>query len=70
VSVAPEGYKPGGNSHTGRLITILAVVAAGGAAGAFAAMRGNGSKAATSTIPTGPQPIGITPGTPSLAPPH
>jgi len=70
VSVAPAGYKPGSGSHTGRLIAILAVVAAGGAAGAFLGMRGNNAPAATSSTPAGPQPIGITPGTPTLAPPH
>lgn len=70
MSVAPEGYKPAGNSHTGRLIAILAIVAAGGAAGAFAAMRGNSSSTTTPTTPAGPLPIGITVGTPSLAPPH
>lgn len=68
VSVAPAGYKPGGNSHAGKWIAIVAVVAAGGAAGAFLGLRGNGTSNAT--IPAGPAPIGITAGTTTLAPPH
>jgi len=70
VSVAPAGYKPGGGSHAGKWIAIVAVVAAGGAAGAFLGLRNNGSTSSTPTTPVGPQPIGITAGSPTLAPPH
>lgn len=67
VSTAPEGYKAKKGGHTGLLIAILAIAAAGGAGGAYFAMHG---ATASSTAVTGPQPIGLTPGTGTLAPPH
>jgi hypothetical protein len=69
TSVAPAGYKPGGTGHTGRLVTILVIVAAGGAGGAVYATR-KSSNPTTAVTPAGPQPIGITAGTATLAPPH
>jgi len=71
LSQAPAGYKPGGGSggHTGKIIAILAVIGAGGAGAALIATHKNGSSSATTPVPT-VQPIGITPGTGTLAPPH
>jgi hypothetical protein len=67
TSEAPAGYKPGGG-HTGRVVAILLLVAAGGAGGAVYALHKSSNSAATG--PLGPQPIGITPGTPTLSPPN
>jgi hypothetical protein len=69
ISEAPEGYKPGGGSHTGRVIAIVAAIAAAGAGGAVYAMRNNGSSTPSGTA-TGPTAIGITAGTGTVAPPH
>jgi len=70
VSEAPAGYKPSSSGgHTGRIVAILAVLAAGGAGAAIYATHKNGSTPTTPTVPT-VQPIGITPGTGTLAPPH
>ena len=64
---------PAAQSHggSGKWIAIVAVVAAAAAGGAVAATRGKGStNNTTPTTPAGPTPIGITPGTPTLSPPH
>ena len=70
TSVAPAGYKPSGGGHTGRTVAILLLLAAGGAGGAVYATHKSSNPAATVTTPPGPQPIGITPGTPTLSPPN
>ena len=68
LSEAPAGYQPSKGGHKGVIIALLVVLAAGGGAGAYLATRKSGSPA--TTTPAGPQPIGITPGTGTLAPPH
>lgn len=68
MSEAPAGYQPGKGGHKGLIVALLVVLAAGGGAGAYLALRKNGTMAPTT--PAGPQPIGITPGTGTLAPPH
>ena len=68
----PAGVKPGNPSGHGKLIAILVVVggaAAGGAA--YAASRKSSSPGVTTpTPPSGPTPIGIAPGTGTIAPPR
>jgi hypothetical protein len=67
-SEAPEGYKAK-SGGTGKVIAILAALAAGSAGGAVYALRKESSPPAPPTA-SGPAPIGITPGTPTLAPPR
>jgi hypothetical protein len=68
-SVAPAGYKPGrGGGHHGTLIAIAAAAAAGAVGGVYYATKGGGATPAPT--PAAPQPIGLTPGTATLGPPH
>ena len=53
-------------SGKGKWVAILAVVGAAAAGGAVAAMHKGSNSATTTVTPTGPTPIGITPGTPTL----
>jgi hypothetical protein len=65
------GAKAGGSGGHGKLVAILAVIGAAAAGGTYAATRKSGSGSTTpSPTPTGPTPIGISPGTGSIAPPH
>ncbi|HEV2446362.1 MAG TPA: hypothetical protein VGS58_10585 [Candidatus Sulfopaludibacter sp.] len=68
ISEAPAGYKPGGGS--GKIVAILAILAAGGAGGAVYAVTRNHGNTPPSSAPPALTPIGITPGTGTLAPPH
>ena len=72
TSVLPPGAKAssGGGGH-GTLIAILVVVGAAAAGGgAYFATHKNGSSAPPVTIPSGPTPIGITPGTGTIVGGH
>jgi hypothetical protein len=70
-SEAPAGYKPDRGGSSGKLIAIVAVLAAAGAGGAYFATRKNGSSASTPTVTPAPIPsIGITPGSGVISPPH
>jgi|ERR1017187_7315799 hypothetical protein len=70
-TVAPPGAKVGGGGGHGKLIAILAILGAGAAGGAFAALHKSGnSPTPVPTSPAAPTPIGITTGTGSIAPPH
>jgi hypothetical protein len=64
----------GGHKGKGKWIAIVALIGAGAAGGAVAAMSGKNSSASPSTVVTPPtptvNPIGITPGTGTIAPPH
>ena len=70
ISEAPAGYKPSTGGGHGKLIAILAILGAAGAGGAYYAISQNTSSTTTTPIPTGPSPIGITPGTGTIAPPR
>jgi len=66
----PPGVKPGNPSGHGKIIAIIAVIGGAAAGGAiYATQRKNGTTTVTPP-PTGPTPIGITPGTGTIAPPH
>ena len=72
TSVLPPGAKAssGGGGH-GTLIAILVVVGAAAAGGgAYLATHKSGSSAPPVTIPSGPTPIGITPGTGTIVGGH
>ena len=72
TSVLPPGAKAsaGGGGH-GTLIAVLVVVAAAAAGGgAYFATRKSGSTTPPATIPSGPTPIGITPGTGTIVGGH
>jgi len=58
-------------SHgSSKLWVVLVVVGAAAAGGAVVALQSKGNSTATSPAPSAPTPIGITPGTGSIAPPH
>ncbi len=66
----PEKASKGSGGH-GKLIAVLAIVGAAAAGGgAYAATHKGGAGSTPSTIPTGPSPIGITAGTPTIIGPH
>jgi len=67
----PEKASKGGGGH-GKLIAVLAIVGAAAAGGgAYAASHRNSAGNSTTTPPpTGPTPIGITAGTPTIIGPH
>jgi hypothetical protein len=69
-----EGAPPGateGKSGSGKVIAILAIIGAGAAGGGYYAYTTyKKSPVSTPTIPTGPSPIGITPGGGTIAPPR
>jgi hypothetical protein len=60
-----------GGGH-GKVIAILAVIGAGAAGGVVYATQRNKSTSSPGgpVTPSGPTPIGITPGTGTIAPPH
>jgi hypothetical protein len=69
VSEAPAGYKPARGGGSGKVLAIVAVLAAGGAAGAlFAAQKSGGSTPAAN--PAAPAAISLAPGAGTLAPPR
>ena len=62
---------PGTTAHSGNKVwVVLAVVGAAAAGGAVVALQSKGNTTATNPTPSAPTPIGITPGTGSIAPPH
>jgi hypothetical protein len=68
-----QGGSAAAASHgiSGKWIAILAAVGAAAAGGAIAATHGgSGTSTSTPVTPSGPTPIGITPGTPTLSPPR
>jgi hypothetical protein len=68
--VSQGGAAVAGHGGSGKLIAILAAVGAAAAAGAVLATRKGSTTAATPSTPAAPTSIGITPGTPTLSPPH
>jgi hypothetical protein len=62
---------PGAKAHggSGKLVAIVAIIAAAAAGGAIAATRNKGSSSSSSSGPSPPAPIGITPGTGTIAHP-
>jgi len=61
----------GGGGHiSGKLIAIIAVIGGAAAGGAIAATHGGGGSTSSSATPSGSSPIGITPGTGTISPPH
>lgn len=70
IDGAPQGATDG-KGGSGKIIAILAIIGAGAAGGGYYAYtRSRNSPASTPTIPTGPSPIGITPGGGTIAPPR
>jgi hypothetical protein len=70
VEVPPGAKVSSGGGH-GKVIAILAAIGAAAAGGAVYAMQKNKSAATVVPTPTpGPTPIGITPGTGTIAPPR
>jgi len=71
VEGAPPGAKAPRKGGNGKLIAILAIVGAGAAGGLGAAIASKKSTpAGTPTVPSGPSPIGISPGAGTIAPPR
>jgi hypothetical protein len=71
VEGAPPGAKAPRQGGNGKLIAILAIVGAGAAGGLGAAIASKKSTpAGAATVPSGPSPIGITPGAGTIAPPR
>jgi hypothetical protein len=76
INQTVEGAPPGarvGKGGSGKLIAILAVIGAGAAGGGyFAATAGKKTPSAgvAPTVPSAPAPIGISPGTGTIAPPR
>jgi hypothetical protein len=66
---AGGGGGGGGGGHTGKWIAIIAVIGGAAAGGAIAATHKGGSSS-SSPSPSAPTPIGITPGTGTVNPPH
>jgi hypothetical protein len=61
----------GGGGHiSGKWIAIIAVIGGAAAGGAIAATHGGGGSSSSSSTPSGSTPIGITPGTGTISPPH
>jgi hypothetical protein len=61
----------GGGHGSGKWIAIIAVIGGAAAGGAIAAThKGGGSSSSGSPTPSAPTPIGITPGTGTISPPH
>src|SRR5690349_9846800 len=70
VEVPPGAKVSTGGGH-GKVIAILAVIGAGAAGGVvYATQRNKSSSSGGGGTPSGPTPIGITPGTGTIAPPH
>jgi hypothetical protein len=69
-----EGAPPGAKAKkggSGKVIAILAVIGAGAAGGGYYAYSSSKkTPAAPPSIPSGPSPIGITPGSGTIAPPR
>jgi len=74
ASASQGGGGGGGGGHTGRWIAIIAVIGGAAAGGAIAATHKGGGSSSVSGGGGGgggtPTPIGITPGTGTVAPPH
>ena len=69
----PVTKKASSGGHTGRIVAILAIVGAAAGAGAYLALRKNGSSSTSSTIGGGTSTvtaIGLTPGTGTITGPH
>jgi hypothetical protein len=67
-SVLPPGEKPSKGGGHGALIAVLVVLgAAAGGGGAYLATRQKNTAASAPAAPSGPVPIGITPGTGTIA---
>jgi hypothetical protein len=60
----------GGGGHTGKWIAIIAVIGGAAAGGVIAATHKGGNSGGGSSTPSGTGPIGITPGTGTVNPPH
>ena len=65
-----SGATAAGHGGSGKLIAILVAVGAAAAGGAILATRKSSTTAATPSTPPASTSIGITPGTPTLSPPH
>jgi hypothetical protein len=70
VQVPPGAKVSTSSGGHGKMIAILAAIGAAGAGGAVYATQRSKSGGSSTPPPTGPTPIGITPGTGAIAPPH
>ena len=69
TSVGSSG-SGGGGGHTRKWVAIIAVIGGGAVGGVIAATHKGNSSSSGGSTPSGTGPIGITPGTGSVNPPH
>jgi hypothetical protein len=70
VSGGGAGSGGGGGHLSGKWIAIIAVIGGAAAGGIIAASHKGGSASSSGSTSSGPTPIGITPGTGTISPPH